>query len=91
MGRFIWEEAQHVQHLYRRLREVQTPAFRPPDDPALEDLMAELINAPDEHDLLAGIFRVIKPALVDAYGWHISQTFANPDAPTLYALKHIVA
>ena len=90
MRRFIWEEAQHVQHLYRRLREVQTPAFRPPDDPALEDLMAEALNAPDEHDLLAGIFRVIKPALVDAYGWHISQTFANPDAPTLYALKHIV-
>ena len=29
MGRFIWEEAQHVQHLYRRLREVQTHRFSP--------------------------------------------------------------
>jgi len=90
MGRLLWEDAQHVQYLYQRLREVQTPAFRPPDDPALEALMAEAVNAPNEQDLLAGLFRVIKPALVDAYRWHIRQTFANPDAPTLYAFKHIL-
>lgn len=52
--------------------------------------MAEAIHAPGEWDLLAGLFRVIKPALVDAYRWHLAQTFANPDAPTLYALKHIL-
>ncbi len=90
MGRLLWEDAQHVQQLYQRLREVQTPAFRPPDDEALETLMAEAINAPNEWDLLAGLFRVIKPALVDAYRWHCAQTFANPDAPTLYAFKHIL-
>ena len=90
MGRLLWEDAQHVQHLYRRLREVQTPAFRPPGDDALEHLMAEVIHAPNERDLLAGIFRVIKPQLVAAYRWHIDQTFANPDAPTLYALKHMI-
>lgn len=90
MGRLLWEDAQHVQQIYQRLREVQTPAFRPPDDEALETLMAEAINAPNEWDLLAGLFRVIKPALVDAYRWHCAQTFANPDAPTLYAFKHIL-
>jgi hypothetical protein len=90
MGRLLWEDAQHVQQLYQRLREVQTPAFRPPGDDALEQLMAEAINAPNECDLLAGLFRVIKPALVEAYRWHIGQTFANPDAPTLYAFKHIL-
>ena len=90
MGRFLWEEAQHVQHLYQRLREVQTPAFRPPEDAALEKLMTEAIHAPDEGSLLAGLHRVIKPALLEAYRWHSQQTFANPDAPTLYALKHIL-
>ncbi len=90
MGRLLWEDAQHVQQLYQRLREVQTPAFRPPGDEALEFLMAEAIHAPTAADLLAGLFRVIKPALVDAYRWHIDQTFANPDAPTLYAFKHIL-
>lgn len=90
MGRLLWEDAQHVQHLYRRLREVQTPAFRPPGDDALEDLMHEAIHAPNERDLLVGIFRVIKPELAKAYQWHMGQTFANPDAPTLYAMKHII-
>lgn len=90
MGRLLWEDAQHVQYLYQRLREIQTPAFRPPGDQALERLMAEVIHAPSAADLLAGLFRVIKPALVDAYRWHCAQTFANPDAPTLYAFQHIL-
>jgi hypothetical protein len=90
MGRLLWEDAQHVQHLYQRLREVQTPAFRPPGDEALEHLMAEAIHAPNEWDLMAGIFRMIKPALIKTYRWHSEQTFANPDAPTLYALNHIL-
>jgi len=90
IGRLLWEDAQHVQHLYQRLREIQTPAFRDPADAALKRLMAEAINAPSERDLLAGLCRVIKPALARAYRWHMDQTFANPDAPTLYAFKHIL-
>lgn len=90
ISRLLWEDAQHVQHLYQRLREVQTPAFRDPDDPALIRLMAEAIHAPSAEDLLAGLLRVIKPALAAAYAWHSAQTFANPDAPTLYAFKHIL-
>lgn len=90
IGRLLWEEAQHVQHLYGRLREVQTPAFRDPPDAALRHLMAEAIHAPTALDMLAGLFRVIKPSLLDAYRWHMQQTFANPDAPTLYAFKHII-
>lgn len=90
MGRLLWEDAQHVQLLYQRLKEVQKPAFQQPKDPALEHLMAAAIQAPDVWDLLAGIFRVLKPALVRAYRWHCAGTFANPDAPTLYALRHIL-
>src|SRR6476619_7895442 len=88
IGRLLWEDAQHVQQLYQRLREIQTPAFRDPGDAALTHLMAEAINAPSERDLLAGLCRVIKPALADAYRWHMQQPFANSDAPTLYAFKH---
>jgi hypothetical protein len=90
IGRLLWEDAQHVQHLYQRLREIQTPAFRDPGDTALTRLIAEAIHAPNERDLLAGLCRVIKPALAQAYRWHMQQTFANPDAPTLYAFKHIL-
>jgi hypothetical protein len=90
IGRLLWEDAQHVQQLYQRLREIQTPAFRDPGDAALKRPMAEAIHAPSERDLLAGLCRVIKPALARAYRWHAEQTFANPDAPTLYAFKHIL-
>src|SRR5262245_52158043 len=90
MGRWLWADAQHVQQLYHRLREVQTPAFRPPGDKALEQLIAEALHAPDEWNVLAGIFRLIKPALAEAYHWHINQTFATPDSPTLYAFKHVL-
>jgi hypothetical protein len=88
MGRLLWEDAQHVQQLYLRLREVQRPAFRPPEDPALERLMQEAIHAPSAEDFLAGIFRVIKPSLVAAYERHAAQTYENPDAPTRYYLRH---
>lgn len=90
MGRLLWEDAQHVQLLYQRLKEVQKPAFQQPKDAALKHLMGEAIHAPNEWDLLAGIYRVVKPALVKAYRWHCAGTFANPDAPTLYALRHIL-
>lgn len=90
VGRLLWEDAQHIQHLYARLREVQSPAFRPPGDEALERLMHEALHAPSADDLLGAVFRVIKPALVEAYRWHGEQTFANPDAPTRYYLRHIL-
>lgn len=90
LGRLLWEDAQHVQQLYLRLREVQTPAFRPPEDAALETLMREALHAPTADAMLAGLFDVIKPGLIAAYRWHHDQTFANPDAPTRYYLRHIL-
>jgi hypothetical protein len=90
LGRLVWEDAQHVRQLLLRLREVQSPALRPPDDEPLERLMREAIHAPTATALLGGLFRVIKPALVAAYRWHSDQTFANPDAPTRYYLRHIL-
>ncbi|MBU6333359.1 MAG: DUF455 family protein [Chloroflexi bacterium] len=88
LGRLLWEDAQHVQQLYLRLREVQRPAFRAPEDDALEHLMAELLHAPDAASFLAGVFHVVKPSLVAAYERHLAETFANPDAPTRYYLSH---
>ena len=49
MGRALWESAQHVNALFLRLREIQSPAFQKPSDPALVTLLAELLHAPDEN------------------------------------------
>ena len=32
MGRWLWEDAQHVQQFYQRLKEVQKPAFQSTGD-----------------------------------------------------------
>lgn len=90
LGRALWEEAQHVNALYLRLREVQSPAFQDPDDPALIRLMDELLDTPGEFALAAAFWRVIKPALVECLREHERLTFPNSDQPSVYAIAHIL-
>ncbi len=88
VGRTIWECALHVNALYLRLREIQSPAFQRPDDTAFVRLAAELRHAPDEHALVRGIYRVVLPALIKALSDHETATFPNSDLPSVYAIKH---
>src|SRR5471032_3390335 len=79
LGRSIWENAQHVNALYLRLREIQSPAFQKPADPALLHLMKEMLHAPSEAALTVAFWRVLKPALVKALKAHAETTFPNSD------------
>jgi hypothetical protein len=90
LGRTLWEDAQHVNALYLRLREVQSPAFQDPDDAALVRLMDEMQDAPGEFALAAAFWRVLKPALVACLRGHEKMTFPNSDLPSVYAIGHIV-
>ncbi len=83
MGRSLWEDALHVNALYLRLREIQSPAFQKPSDDALVTLMNELIHAPDEFALALGLYRVVTPSLIEALASHETATFPNSDLPTL--------
>ncbi|MDI1334901.1 MAG: hypothetical protein PSU94_01855 [Lacunisphaera sp.] len=88
IGRTIWENALHVNALYLRLREIQSPAFQKPTDAALVTLMEELPNAPDEFALALGLYRVVTPSLIAALESHETATFPNSDLPSVYAIKH---
>ena len=88
LGRSIWESALHVNAFYLRLREVQSPAFQKPDDPALVALMAELPHAPGEFALALGLYRVVVPSLIAALEEHETATFPNSDLPSVHAIKH---
>jgi len=88
LGRSIWESAVHVNAFYLRLREIQSPAFQPPDDDALLTLMRELPHAPDEFALALGVYQVLTPALITALATHETATFPNSDQPSVYALRH---
>ena len=88
IGRSIWENAQHVNALYLRLREIQSPAFQKPADPALVFLMAELLHAPDEFALALSLYRVVTPSLIRALEVHETATFPNSDQPSVHVIKH---
>jgi len=90
MGRAIWEDTQHVNALYLRLREIQSPAFQKPADAALVRLMQELLHAPGEYALAVACWRVVKPALHAALVAHETATFPNSDLPSVHAIAHIV-
>ncbi len=88
LGRTIWEYSQHVNALYLRLREIQSPAFQAPDDVALVTLMREALHAPDEFALAAGLYRVITPSLIRALELHETATFPNSDQPSVHVITH---
>lgn len=88
IGRSLWECALHVNAFYLRLREIQSPAFQKPDDPALVTLMQELRHAPDEFGLALGLYGVVIPSLIQALESHETATFPNSDQPSVYAIQH---
>src|ERR1051325_2949806 len=90
IGRAIWEDAQHVNALYLRLREIQSPAFQKPPDEALVSLMEEILHAPDEFGLALTFWRVVVPSLIRALENHETATFPNSDLPSVHAIKHIL-
>jgi hypothetical protein len=88
LGRAIWENSLHVNALYLRLREIQSPAFQKPGDTALVTLMSELLHAPDEFALALGVYRVVTPSLIEALSTHERATFPNSDLPSVHAIRH---
>lgn len=88
MGRTIWENALHVNALYLRLREIQSPAFQKPSDRALVDLMSEMLHAPDEFALALAYYDVVMPSLIEALASHETATFPNSDLPSVHAITH---
>jgi len=88
LARTLWENAQHVNAFYLRLREIQSPAFQKPDDDALVTLIGELAHAPDEFALSLALYRVVTPGLIQALENHEAATFPNSDQPSVHVIRH---
>ncbi len=88
MGRSLWEYSQHVNSLYLRLREIQSPAFQKPADAALVKLVAEMLHAPDEFAFACGLYRVVLPSLISSLENHETATFPNSDQPSVHVIAH---
>jgi hypothetical protein len=72
LGRHLYEDAEHHQALRTRIGELRRSehSVDAAPDPALATLMDEAIRAGDGIELLTGLYRVLKPALVAAYKAH---------------------
>lgn len=93
LGRHSWEDGQHASALRARILTLRTAPrlLEQCPDPALERLCAELVCATDEVELAAGLYGVVKPALLAAYRWHLATTNPVADFPTVREVGIIAA
>src|SRR5438094_7627161 len=68
----VWLDAEHAKWLQERVAELRHPPhnFHIPPDPALEAWLQEALRSEGTVELLVAIYRVIKPALLEAYRAH---------------------
>ncbi len=88
----LWQDAEHCGWLRERVPEMRKPPhyLDRPDDPALETFFEELVRSRTTRELLTGVYRVLKPSLMEALEAHCR--LANPlaDHPTLRLLRFLV-
>ncbi|WP_127583104.1 hypothetical protein [Paenibacillus koleovorans] len=89
LGKHLYEDAEAAGALRARVLELRTPAPHLQKAPnlALSLLFEELIFAQSDMELLVGIYRVLKPALLEAYAQHMAETQQLVDYPTIRVLR----
>lgn len=85
----LYLDGEHSQALRQRVAELRRPPLYldQAPDPKLEALMEEALRAATTVERLAGIFRVIRPALRDAYRTHLRTTNPLFDFPTCRLMR----
>lgn len=92
LGLHAWLDAEHSSLLRERVAEMRNPPLhlnRVPDD-RLEDWLEEVIRAQDSVELLAGVYRVVKPALVRSMERYLEESNPLADHPTYRILKWVI-
>ncbi len=89
----LYLDAEHSQSFRQRVAELRRPPLyldKCPDD-RLEALCEEALRSEGTIELLTGIFRVIRPALLAAYEKHLSDINPVFDFPTARILRTVIA
>lgn len=93
LARLQYEASQHASQFKARLPELRvskTKAYQAPDTP-LQIVFDEAMCSANTVELLAGLTKVFKPALLDAYQRYINETNGLADYPTVRLLRAIIA
>lgn len=88
----VWLDSEHAKWLQERVAELRHPPhnFHRPPDEALEAWLQEALRSRGTVELLVALYRVIKPALLEAYRAHLAETNPLVDQPTRRFLKFII-
>jgi uncharacterized ferritin-like protein (DUF455 family) len=91
VGTHIWDDAQHLEAIHQRLKELRYPSELPAC-PSVEyaQFLDALDQAEDTAQFLVGIYRVLKPRLISACQWHLSQCDPLIDEPSMRLLQRII-
>jgi hypothetical protein len=87
-----WLDAEHARWLQERVAELRHPPhnFHRAPDEALEAWLQEALRSRGTVELLVALYRVVKPALLDAYQAHLELTHPLVDHPTRRVLRFII-
>ncbi len=86
------ETSLHADALRSRVLELRYPR-RDVDkkyDPEILAFMGEVAKASSSEEFVAGVYGLLLPELLQAYNAYLDRTDLLDDAPTVYALRHIV-
>jgi hypothetical protein len=89
----MWEASRHADALRTRVLQLRYPR-RDVDkkyDPDVLALLAECAKGRSTEEFIAGVYGVILPALLDGYREYLAQTDPLDDAPTVHAVRHMIA
>lgn len=89
LGLHLYEDGEHSLALRNRVAELRKPPLyldQSPDD-RLEAFLGEALRAQNTIEVLVGIYKVIRPALLDAYRDHYHTTNPVFDYPTRRLLR----
>jgi len=91
-GRQMYQDAVHADLLGKRIPELKGRSAHfhaiPPSDGAVR-VVEKIWNAEGDLRRMSGLYRVLKPALTEAYRTHIAMAELPADEPTAYILRHI--
>ncbi len=87
-----WLDAEHATVFRERVAEMREPPLHldAVPDGALGAFLDEALFAQDTVELLVGLYKVIKPALVSAYRRHLAETNPLADQPTCRHLRWLL-
>ncbi|HEX7572943.1 MAG TPA: DUF455 family protein [Bacteroidota bacterium] len=91
-GRQMYQDAVHADLLGKRIPELKGRSAHfhaiPPSDGVVR-LIETVWKAQGDLKRMVGLYRVLKPALIEAYRRHIAMAELPADEPTVYILHHI--